>query len=105
MVLLKDLHSPLQSLHFKKYDESLLAAGEEGTIVEWRVGDWARTRNSQRKEMRYSCCIYWHARNSVVAFGELAGHKYLEELGDNGSLSQLEVEFSVVAMLELKVGR
>lgn len=55
--------------------------------------------------MKYSCCIYWHARNSVLAYGQLHGKRYLEELGDNGSLSQLEVDFSVVAMLELGVGR
>jgi cilia- and flagella-associated protein 57 len=77
VAVLKDHQSPVRSLEFKKYDECLLSAGEEGAIVEWRVADWSRTRAVVRKEMKYSCCIYWHARNSVVAFGEFRGKKYL----------------------------
>jgi WD40 repeat protein len=69
VVLLKDHQSPIRSLEFKRYDECLLSAGEDGVIIEWRLTDWTKTRNNTSKEMKYGCCLYWHARNSVVAFG------------------------------------
>jgi len=56
--------------------------------------------------MKYKCCLYWHARNTIVTFGRLNGKKYLEEYNcDNNSFSQHELDAEVVAMSELSIGK
>ena len=97
--MLKDHTSMIRSLEFKRYDEHLLSVSEEGTLLEWRLSDWSKSKHVVKKEMKYRCCLYWHARNSIVTFGFLNGKKYLEEYScDSNSLSQHELDAEVVEM-------
>ena len=43
--------------------------------------------------MKYRCGVYWHSRNSIVAFGVHKNKKYIEEFSCEGnSTSQFEFD-------------
>lgn len=49
--------------------------------------------------MKYTTGIYWHERNTIIAFGHSKGKKYIEEHGcENGSTARYEFEMDVVSL-------